>query len=143
MSKEDTQFKKGNPIGTETRFQPGNKLRTKYKESYAEDLLTWFRECERFPTIEGWAVENDIAFRTVQEWMANPDKYPRFAYACQQAKAMQKDKLVDNGLADKYNSSLVKFLLMNNHGMSDKSSNDTNITFNVEYTSSEIDEESN
>lgn len=119
MSKS-TKFQPGNEIGKETRFKAGNTLRKKYKAEYAESLLIYFLNCEKLPTVEGWAVENNIAIRTVYSWMANEDKYPRFAAVYAQAKAIQKAKLIQNGLCEEYNATLVKFLLVNNHGMSDK-----------------------
>lgn len=119
MSKS-TKFQPGNEIGKETRFKEGNTLRKKYKSEYAESLLMYFLNCENLPTVEGWAVENNIAIRTVYSWMSNEDKYPRFAAVYAQAKAIQKAKLIQNGLSEKYNATLVKFLLVNNHGMSDK-----------------------
>ena len=120
MSKTDTKFKEGNEIGIETRFQPGNTLRKKYKPEYADSLLLYFLTCEKLPTIEEWAVKNHLAIRTVYEWTTNEEKYPRFAATYAQAKAIQKTKLVQNGLVERYNASLVKFLLINNHGMSEK-----------------------
>ena len=138
-----THFKPGNEIGKATRFKLGNLFSTKYNPEYADSLLKYFKEHEGFPTIEEWAVENNLAIRTVYEWSHDEDKYPRFAATFKQTMAIQKSKLLQNGLADKYNATLTKFLLMNNHGMSDKSTNDTTVTFNVDYASSEIDEESN
>ena len=120
MSKTDTKFKPGNKIGINTRFKPGNTLSKKYKPEYADSLLLYFLTCEKLPTIEEWAVENHLAIRTVYDWTTNEEKYPRFAASYAQAKAIQKTKLVQNGLRETYNASLVKFLLINNHGMSEK-----------------------
>lgn len=120
MSKTDTKFKPGNEIGINTRFKPGNTLSKKYKPEYADSLLLYFLTCEKLPTIEEWAVENHLAIRTVYDWTTNEGKYPRFAASYAQAKAIQKTKLVQNGLRETYNASLVKFLLINNHGMSEK-----------------------
>lgn len=120
MSKTDTKFKPGNEIGINTRFKPGNTLSKKYKPEYADSLLLYFLTCEKLPTIEEWAVENHLAIRTVYDWTTNEEKYPRFAASYAQAKAIQKTKLVQNGLRETYNASLVKFLLINNHGMSEK-----------------------
>ncbi len=120
MSNTDTKFKEGNNIGKETRFKSGNTLRKKYKPEYAESLLLYFLTCEKLPTIEEWAVQNHLAIRTVYEWTTNEEKYPRFATIYAQAKAIQKTRLIQNGLTEIYNATLVKFLLINNHGMSDK-----------------------
>ena len=58
---------------------------------------------------------------TVRGWLADADKYPRFAIVYEKCKAIQKDLLFNNGLLRKYDSSLVKFLLVNNHDMVEKS----------------------
>ena len=143
MSENAGQFKPGNEIGTATRFKHGNVLSKKYKQEYADSLLIYFMTCDKLPTIEEWAVKNNLKIRTVYDWSTNEEKYPRFADSYAQAKAIQKTKLVQNGLSEKYNATLVKFLLINNHGMSDKTLSDTTVTFNVDYKADEIDEESN
>lgn len=122
MSEEnkDHLFKEGNTIGKETRFKHGNSAACKYKDCYADSLLSFFNSCENFPTFERWAVNNNISMRTMKQWISEPDKYPRFALAHEKCKAIQKDLLFNNGLLRKYDSSLVKFLLVNNHDMVEK-----------------------
>lgn len=115
------QFKPGNTIGSETRFTVGHQLSCKYDSTYPDSLLNFFKTCDGFPTIERWAVENNIAIRSVYNWIADENKYPHFASAHAQAKAIQKDKLETLGLTRAYDASLVKFLLVNNHDMVEKS----------------------
>ena len=120
-----SKFQKGNTIGFETRFKQGNTLSKKYKPEYADDLLEYFEERDsmenpELPTLEGWAVSRKIAIRCVNNWIADEDKYPRFADKYAQALAIQKKKLALLGLTGAYNQRLVEFLLKNNHGMSDK-----------------------
>ena len=137
------RFEPGNEIGKETRFQKGNKWRfqTKYTEEYPDLLIAFFTDEEIiFPTIEGFAKKYRIDIHTVKNWC---EKHPRFSIAYNNALAYQKERLVVGGLTRKFDSSFAKFIASNNHGMSDKSSNDTTITFNVDYGTSEIDEESN
>jgi len=119
------RFEKGNEIGKATRFKNGNTLSLKYKDDYADALLEYFLDEDVvFPTLEGFAIKNRLAIRTVMEWSANEAKYPRFALAHAQALAIQKDKLLVGGLTEKFNPQLVKFLAVNNHGMKDKIEND-------------------
>lgn len=120
MSKHDTKFKPGNEIGKETRFKPGNTLSKKYKPEYADSLLLYFLTSNEVPTIEDWAAQNNLYIRTVREWSTNEEKYPRFASSYEQAKAIQKTHLIRKGLKENYNANLVKFLLINCHGMSEK-----------------------
>lgn len=137
-----SKFKPGNEIGIETRFQPGNTLSKKYKTEYPDSLLLYFINCEKLPTIEEWAVMNNIDVRSARYWSKDEEKYPRFASAYAQALAIQKTRLIQNGLREVYNAQLVKFLLGNNHGMSDKTTTDSTVTFSIELPK-EIDEESN
>jgi hypothetical protein len=131
-----TQFKPGNTIGMDTRFKPGKKpLNCQYNESYPDSILVYFLTCDKLPTIEGWAIENNVAIRTVYDWLEAPEEYPHLANTYAQAKAIQKAKLIELGLVEAYNATLVKFLLTNNHGMSEKVEQDikakTDNTINV------------
>jgi hypothetical protein len=122
---KEYRFKKGNTIGSETRFKPGNTLSVKYKPEYADGLLKYFADRDdmsnpELPTLEGWAIDNKISIRSVNYWVKDEDKYPRFASAYAQALAIQKKKLALLGLIGQYNHKLVEFLLKNNHGMVEK-----------------------
>ena len=142
MSKKNGRFEKGNTIGFDTRFQPGNTLTRKYKDEYADSILNYFKTYNGYPCLEGWATENDVSVRTVRGWAANAEEYPRFADSVQQCRAIQKKRLMEMGLVGRYNAQMAKFLLSAIHGMSEKSTSDTTVTFNVAYGSPEIDEES-
>ena len=134
---KDTKFKPGNETGKDTRFKKGNTLRKKYKPEYADSLLAYFLSCDHCPTLEEWAVNNNLKIRTVYDWTEDEEKYPRFATTYAQAKAIQKNNLVQNGLTERYNASIVKFLLINTHGMSEKieqkvdGKTDASITVNI------------
>lgn len=117
----ETEFKEGNTIGKDTRFKPGHTLSKKYDDSLADDLLAFYRECAEegvfLPTVEKWAVERNISITSVFTWVK---EYPQFEVAYRQAQAIQRNMLIQNGLIDKYNSSLVKFVLNAMHGLSEK-----------------------
>ncbi len=123
-----------------TSFKPGHTFSRKYKAEYADSLVEYFLTSEKFPTYEEWAIQNHIDVRTVYNWKDDPEKFPNFQSACAQAKAIQKTKLIQCGLTEQYNAQLVKFLLTNNHGMSEKSAVDNTVRFEVQL-SDEIDGE--
>lgn len=104
------------------KFTVGNiPANRKYKDEYAELLLRYFLNPENvFPTLEDFAVSNNIAIRTLMNWISEAEKYPRLAVAHAQAMAIQKQKLLVGGLTEKFNAQMAKFLLINNHGMSEK-----------------------
>lgn len=145
--KKDTKFKKGNTIGKETRFKPGNTLSKKYTPELADSLLEYFRERDsmenpELPTLEGWAIDNNICISSVYVWIKDNDKYPRFADTYAQALAIQKKKLALLGLTGQYNQRLVEFLLKNNHGMTDKTEQkvDQNVNGGISVKVSYFDE---
>ena len=104
------------------KFQVGNiPANLKYKDEYAELMLIYFLNPEnKFPTLEDFAVKNNIAIRTLKHWIEEGEKYPRLALAHAQAMAIQKQKLLVGGLTEEFNAQMAKFLLVNNHGMSEK-----------------------
>lgn len=138
------QFEKGNTIGEETRFQKGNKASVKYREEYCQLLLNFFAvpereivyerkyykdgtlQCEtpkivlppRFPTFELFAASIGVVPNTLLNWC---EKHPRFADAYAQAKNIQLGIAKAHGAMKDYDSNFTKFLLVNDHGMSDKS----------------------
>ena len=173
MAKEETrnengQFTKGNTIGEETRFGEGNNASKKYDERFCEEIVTFFLDMKdvnpeivyeerykdgelvskipkmvlppKFPTFELFAAKIGVTHKTLRNWC---EMYPRFSEAYDIAKNIQLGISKVGGMLKYYDSNFSKFLLSNDHGMSDKSVTDTTITFNVDYGSSEIDEESN
>lgn len=158
------QFKKGNTIGMETRFQKGHDVTCKYDEKYCEELISFFsdvkpeiiyEECyypdgtvkarrpasvipAQLPTFEGFAWKIGVTVGTLLNWR---DKYPHFANAYTRAIEKQKEILLINGANKQYDGNFAKFLLMNNHGMSEKQMSEN--TFKIVYDNkSSIDEES-
>lgn len=162
MSEENKgRFNKGNEIGKDTRFVFGNNLSCKYTEEYCDKLLEWFSvpECKTqykisyypdgtirseepimlpptFPTFELFAASIGVSNGTLKNWCS---KYPRFNNAYQLAKAVQLGIAKQNAVAKLYDCNFVKFLLINDHGMAEKTESD--VTYKV-VVSKDIDEES-
>ena len=167
-TKNTGQFTKGNTIGAETRVGEGNTLANKYEERFCEEMVAFFTRMAsvepeivyeerykggelitkipkmvmppKFPTFELFASTIGVTARTLSNWA---ERYPRFSEAYAIAKNIQLGISKVGGILKYYDSNFSKFLLSNDHGMSDKSVTDTTITFNVDYGSAEIDEESN
>lgn len=135
------QFKKGNTIGIETRFDNGNAITSVYDPTFPDLMLEYAkREDVVYPSLAGWCLERGIIIRTAQNWIAKPTEYPRFSSAYEELKEIQKHRLAERGLLNRYNPQIVKFLLENNHGMREKA--DSTVTYTVKMPE-EIDEESN
>ncbi len=140
---DNGQFKQGNEVGKETRFQKDNQASAKYKKEYCEQLLTFFTvpereivyekkyykdgtlQCEtpkfvlppKFPTFELFAASIGVVPNTLLNWCK---QHPRFADAYARAKNIQLGIAKANGAMKYYESNFTKFLLVNDHDMSDK-----------------------
>lgn len=113
------------------RFEKGNQAASKYKEEYA-DLMMKYADDDSvvYPSVEDFASRYKIPIRTISRWIAeskdDENKYPRLADSHAHLQSKQKQSLIERGLLDRYNASIVKFLLTNNHGMSEKTSAEVN-----------------
>ena len=54
--------------------------------------------------------------------------FPEFGHALDKIRAEQQNRLIDNGLAGTYNSTIAKLILACNHGMRE---NDNNVQVNI------------
>lgn len=129
--KSSTKSKAKAPMPEGVRFENGNQAACKYKEEYADLMMKYANdESVIFPSIEDFAHRNHIPVRSLYRWIAeakeDEEKYPRLADTCAHLHSRQKQTLIERGLVDKYNSSIVKFLLANNHGMSEKTAAEVN-----------------
>jgi len=95
---------------------------------------TEYRLNVKLPTVQGLAVYLGVSRDTIYEWAS---KHPEFSDTIELLQAEQADKLINQGLAGNYNSTIAKLMLSSNHGMREKSdvtSNDetiTNVNINV------------
>lgn len=112
---------------------------TKYKKEYAnERFFEYIRDCElshnpaiaiedkqmfaikrtSFPSVEGYAYFLGTSKKQLRRWAeANTEFYATMV----RLKEIQKVYLMNNGLSGVYNQNITKALLMNLHGMTDKS----------------------
>lgn len=77
---------------------------------------------ERIPTVqlpkfEGFARFIGVSYDTLMEWQRI---YPDFKVAMGRIKELQKERLMDKGLAGTYNSTIAKLILSANHGVNEK-----------------------
>jgi hypothetical protein len=77
----------------------------------------------KLPTIQGLAVYLGVSRDSIYEWSS---KYPEFSDTIEQIITAQADKLINQGLAGNYNSTIAKLMLSSNHNMREKS--DTDVT---------------
>lgn len=99
---------------------------TKYDPIYIkkvdEYLETTGREQTSLAKIVGFALYIGVSKSTLWEWS---EKYKEFSSALDKIMEVQENTLIDDGIygGKEVNATIVKLLLMNNHGMREK--NDT------------------
>ena len=122
---------------------------TKYKPEFPQMLINWFtvpiteekevvytnkkgeswtkteKIATDIPTFESFAESIEVDDKTLERWFKakrsdGSPRYPNFCRAYTRAKQLQRDILIKNGLAGRYNSNFAIFLAKNVAGMSDK-----------------------
>lgn len=89
---------------------------TKDIEIYADKFKDWLQEPSHV-WFKDFALDNDIDPDLLSEW-ANENE--RFNGVYKAAKHRQESRLINGGLTNSYNSSIVKLVLGNAHGWSDR-----------------------
>jgi DNA-packaging protein gp3 len=107
---------------------------TKYEPRFIDEvdayLETTGKENMHIPKIESLAIWLDVSKDTLYAW---GKEYPEFSYALGKIMKYQAQQLIDDGIygGKEVNSTIVKLLLQNNHGMKervDATTNDKDIT---------------
>lgn len=102
---------------------------TKYTEDFIdkvdEYLQTTGKEQMHLPKIESFGLYININEDTLNEWSKI---YPEFSVALNKIRQRQKEQLIDDGIygGKEVNSTIVKLLLQNNHGMKERLDQTTN-----------------
>lgn len=95
---------------------------TKYTEelvSKAKEYVKTYKDLgDVIPSIEGLSIYLEIARSTLYEW---EKEKPEFSYILRHINVVQKQVLLNQGLAGNFNSNIVK-LVLGKHGFSEKSS---------------------
>jgi hypothetical protein len=102
-----------NKMGRPTKYDPA------FIEKVDEYLKTTGREQTSLPTVEGFAIYIDITKKTLYNWSKI---YPDFLHALDKIMTHQAKQLIDDGIygGKEVNSTIVKLLLQNNHGMKER-----------------------
>src|SRR3990167_7962808 len=97
---------------------------TKYDPAMVDELDKYLettgREQMSLPTIQWFSLWLDVNDETLTEWSK---KYPDFSATLSRLKKLQAKQLIDDGIygGKEVNSTIVKLLLQNNHGMKERS----------------------
>ena len=92
--------------------------KSKYKAKYAKEIVEYFtayatlpQEKKRrrgVPQFSKFARQIGVTLRTLENWRLANDK---FAEACEECEAIQREMLVDGGLEEEYNPRFAIFLI--------------------------------
>lgn len=102
---------------------------TKYQPSLVDELDKYLettgREQMSLPTIQGFSLWLEVDDDTLNELAK---KYPEFSATLSRLKNLQAKQLIDDGIygGKEVNSTIVKLLLQNNHGMKERVDATTN-----------------
>ena len=92
----------------------------KYTTKIPTCVMHYTKSCvekNKFPTIEGLAVDLGVVSSTVYAW---EKEYADFSETVEALRDRQKLLLMENGLNGRYNTSFAMFLLKSMHGYNDK-----------------------
>lgn len=102
---------------------------TKYNPLFVHELdkylQTTGKEQMSLPTIQGFALWLGVDDETLTEWAK---RYPEFSATLKKLKHLQAKQLIDDGIygGKEVNSTIIKLLLQNNHGMKERTDQTTN-----------------
>ncbi len=102
---------------------------TKYDPSFIDELDKYLettgKEQMSLPTIQGFALWLDVDDETLTEWAKI---HKDFSATLRKLKHLQAKQLIDDGIygGKEVNSTIVKLLLQNNHGMKERTDQTTN-----------------
>jgi hypothetical protein len=131
------RFVKGNEIGKETRAKVGDKLASKYREEYGEQMLEWFLDETRpYPQFVFFAQEIGVDSDTLENWCK---EYPHFRCCYNECKKIQLGKLVEGTMFRQFDSSFAKFIAINCHGMKEKTETDVKADATITVNIKEVD----
>lgn len=102
----DTEGKAGRP----------KKYTTEYIEQLADELIIWIKKESNF-WVKDFCLEKGIDPRLMTDWCKENE---RFSEALSIAKAFQESRIFKWSMLNKFNSTMSKFALINNHGWVDK-----------------------
>jgi hypothetical protein len=105
--------------------KPGAK--TKYRKSFIKKVDEYLNSRRdrvgehaikvKLPTIEDFANYLGVSRKSLYNW---EKEYPQFAYALEKILNEQLRRLINNGLAGTYNSTIAKLMLSSNHDMRER-----------------------
>lgn len=103
---------------------------SEYDPKYVQEVDVYLSMCGReqtaLPTLEGFAVHIGHSVDALEDWRK---LYPEISGALRKISMYQKIQLINDGIygGKEVNSTIVKLLLQNNHGMKDKAEHDVNL----------------
>ena len=107
------------PGGRPSKYDP------KFCSELDKYLQTTGKEQTSLPTIQGFALWLGVDSDTLGNW---GKEYPEFFGTLKRLKDLQAQQLIDDGIygGKEVNSTIIKLLLQNNHGMKERVDNTTN-----------------
>ncbi len=99
-----------------------SKWKVKAIEAMADKLLD-YTDSTSIPLFCGFCYRNGITESYISLFC---ERSPKFRQAAERMTAKQKEMYVVGGLTEKFNPGMTQFMLVNNHGMKNKTETDLN-----------------
>jgi len=99
--------KTGNPNGRPTDYKP----------EYCDAIVSYFLDCEEYPTIEGFCIPYEFCTSSLYLWA---DTYPDFMESKKKAIEIQKHRTMTGAMNGTLNTAYAIFVNKNCHNMKDK-----------------------
>ena len=102
---------------------------TKYDPAFIEEvdkyLATTGKDQMHLPKLQSFAIWINVSMDAIEDWRK---LYPEFSGALEKIMKRQAEQLIDDGIygGKEVNSTIVKLLLQNNHGMKERTDMTTN-----------------
>jgi hypothetical protein len=109
-----------------SEYQPDEKWTEEKALDIGKKLIEWLKEKEENVFVDDFLVIENDYYETLITYLKG--KFTSFSQLLEQAKAIQKTKLIKFGVFDKLNAPMTKFTLINNHGMFDRVEQKTEIS---------------
>jgi hypothetical protein len=87
------------------------------------DKLIDYTDSTTVPLFCGFCYRNGIREQAISEFSA---KNKKFSEAAERMQAKSKEMYIVGGLTEKFNAGMTQFMLVNNHGMKNKTETDLN-----------------
>ncbi len=101
-----------------------------YSQCFERQMLIYFKDTQApdFPTFSSFANHIGVTVKTLEAWR---DSQPAFRDVWEECREIQRDRLIEGGLARRYDASFAKYILTEMFGFEERGNNTFTVTVEV------------